>query len=94
MYMPKILLETEHEGTKEGCEQAVRTFLKTGSHFLTNADWGCTDGEHKAWIIIDAESKDEALMIVPHQYRNATKVVELEKFSLDTVDEIFGPHHI
>jgi len=53
--MSRFLIEAPHEGTKQACELAVQTFLKTGSHFMTNADWGCSDGEHKAVRIIQLE---------------------------------------
>jgi hypothetical protein len=38
--MPRFLIEVIHENRKESCDQAVRAFLATGSHFMTNADWG------------------------------------------------------
>ena len=91
--MDRFLVEVPHEESKQACQLAVRTFLETGSHFMTNADWGCADGEHKAWIIVESESKDEVLMIVPPQYRVNAKVVQLVRFSLDDLDETLGPHH-
>jgi len=51
--MEKYLIEVPHEATKAACVNAVRVFLQTGSHFLANADWGCHDGEHKAWLLVE-----------------------------------------
>ena len=67
--MPKYLIEVEHQATKEACEKAIRIFLNTGSHFLTNADWGCMDGEHKAWLILDLDSKEQARTVLPPAFR-------------------------
>lgn len=90
--MPRFLIEVPHEAEESACIKAIRTFLRTGSHFLTNADWGCKDGEHKAWIIIDVETKNEAAMIVPHSYRPGSKVTQLNHFSLQEVGELRDYH--
>jgi hypothetical protein len=90
--MAKYLIEVEHEAKKEACEQAIRIFLNTGSHFLTNADWGCMDGEHKAWLLIDVENKEQARTILPPAFRRQAKIIQLNKFSLDKMDEI-SPYH-
>ncbi len=91
--MNRYLIEVPHDENKKSCELAVKTFLDTGSHFLTHADWGCADEEHKAWIIVDLETKEEALRIVPPQYRENTKVVQLEKFTVEDIDEKLWVHH-
>ena len=58
--MNRYLIEVPHDESREACERAIRVFLETGSHYMTHADWGCRDGEHKAWIVVELESKDEA----------------------------------
>jgi len=90
--MPKYLIEVEHQATKEACEKAIRIFLNTGSHFLTNADWGCMDGEHKAWLILDVDNKEQARTVLPPAFRRQAKIIQLNKFSLDKMDEI-RPYH-
>lgn len=79
--MSKYLIEVHHEQDKLACEHAVSVFLRSGSHFLTNADWGCLDGEHKAWFIIEVDSKAQALQIVPPAFRKDTKVTQLNRFT-------------
>jgi hypothetical protein len=81
--MPKYLVEVPHENSEQACMRAVETFLRTGSHFLTHADWGCKDGEHKAWLVIEVDSKNEARQVVPPEFRAAAKVVQLNTFSPD-----------
>jgi hypothetical protein len=56
--MPGFLIEVPHEPEILACARVMETFLKTGSHFLTNADWGCRDGNHSAWIIADVDTRD------------------------------------
>jgi hypothetical protein len=91
--MARYLIEVEHKANKWACEQAVEAFLNSGSHFLTNADWGCMDGEHKAWLILNIGSKEEAKRIVPPAYRPFTKIIGLNKFEIDKVDEIKPLHN-
>jgi hypothetical protein len=81
--MPKFLIEVPHDGTTAACNQAIAVFHRTGSHFLTHADWGCKDGIHKAWLIVEVESRDAAKAIAPAQYRGNTTVVQLNKFTMD-----------
>ncbi|HJZ40672.1 MAG TPA: hypothetical protein VJ203_09930 [Bacteroidales bacterium] len=79
--MAKFLIEVPHSNDKKACNQAIQIFLQTGSHFLTHADWGCMDGEHKAWIIVDVKSKDDARFIIPPVFRSTAKITELTTFT-------------
>ncbi|MFQ5943258.1 MAG: hypothetical protein ACE5JF_06875 [Anaerolineales bacterium] len=79
--MTRYLIEVPHEDNKDACNQAVQAFMETGSHFMTNADWGCGDGEHKAWFIVDLDSRDQAKQLLPPLFRENAKVIELQKFS-------------
>jgi hypothetical protein len=90
--MTRFLIEVPHEAEQKACALAVKVFLETGSHFLSNADWGCRDGEHKAWIIVDVEDKEQARFIVPPAFRPQAKIVQLNKFTLDEIDEILRHH--
>ena len=90
--MPKFIIEVSHEAEELACAKAVQTLLKTGSHFLTHADFGCHDGEHKAWLIVDIESKEAARAILPSDYRYKAKIVQLNKFSLEEIDEMLKHH--
>jgi hypothetical protein len=90
--MARFLIEVEHDEGVSSCMQVIQTFLQTGSHFLSNADWGCKDGEHKAWIIVDLDSKEEALSVLPPVFRSNAKVIQLNKFNMEDVDEIVRYH--
>jgi hypothetical protein len=88
----QFLLEVPHEEDLVSCEKAVRILLSTGSHFLTHAHFGCHDGVHKAWIIVDMDRKEEARAIIPTEYRNQSLVVKLSQFSLDKLNNIVAYH--
>jgi hypothetical protein len=90
--MARFLIEVPHEEGVVACARAIQIFLTSGSHFLTHADWGCKDDEHKAWIIVEVDSKDEARLIVPPAFRSQAKIVRLNTFTMEEIDEILRHH--
>ena len=90
--MPRFLVEVPHEATKEACDQAIKSFLETGSHFFTNADWGCDDGEHKAWFILEIEDRESVLQILPPDARHNAKITSLRKFTAQDIPELQNKH--
>jgi hypothetical protein len=90
--MSRFLIEVPHEADKTACLRAAQTLLKTGSHFLTHADFGCLDGEHKAWIIVDVSNSEEARAILPTEYRSQSKIVQLNKFALEEIEKLLNHH--
>lgn len=90
--MPRFLIEVPHDGTPAACARAAELLLRTGSHFLTHADYGCTDGVHKAWITLDVESKDDARNVLPSELRPLASIVRLNYFTMAQVDELKRRH--
>ena len=90
--MTRYLIEVPHKPEVQACAGVVQVFLRTGSHLLTQADWGCLDGEHSAWLIIEANTKDEARYVVPPAFRPEARITGLNKFSLDQIDRILSHH--
>ncbi|MCX6246234.1 MAG: hypothetical protein NTW10_00735 [Bacteroidetes bacterium] len=84
--MKKFLIEVPHDSDKHSCEHAIQVFRESGSHYLTRAEWGCMDGEHKSWIIVEVDSKEEARSIVPPLFRSVAKIIQLVTFaSIDSM---------
>lgn len=88
----RFLIEVSHEATMVGCARVVDIFLKSGSHFLSQADWGCRDGQHMAWMIVDVDSKDEARRILPPAFRAQAKIVQLNTFTIGEIEDILRQH--
>jgi hypothetical protein len=91
--MARFLVEVDHDAGTVACARAVRVFLTTGSHFLAQAVWGCMDGVHSAWIIVDVTDKEEARALVPPAFRARTRVVLLSEFSADQIEGLLAAHH-
>lgn len=91
--MQRFLIEVPHEANENACHQAIKILQDTGSHYLTNADFGCKDNVHKAWIIVEVESKEQARNILPAVYRQEATVVGLNKFTPETAQELSEKYH-
>jgi hypothetical protein len=90
--MARFLIEVPHESEVMSCYKAIRVLLETGSHFLTHADFGCDDGVHKAWIVVEADTKDEARCTLPPGYRRQATIVQLCKFGLEELPDLMRRH--
>ena len=86
--MPRYMIEVPHENDYGACVRVLDAFLVYGSHFLTHADWGCKDGDHTAWITLEARDDVEARQALPPVLRPNAKVVKLNKFTPEEIREI------
>jgi len=90
--MARFLIEVPHEDSVAVCLRTVDVFLRSGSHFLTHADWGCKDGNHKAWLVVDVENRDEAANVIPPMFRAQAKIVQLNAFTLAEIEGMMRKH--
>jgi len=90
--MPRFLIEVPHDPQPLACARVVKIFQTSGSHLLTHADWGCMDGVHSAWMIVDVADRNEAMGIIPPALRPEAKVVGLNSFSTELIDTILKGH--
>jgi hypothetical protein len=81
--MERFLVESHH--STNGCKLAVEQVLSMG--YLKNFDWGCEDGVHIGWAIIEAENAAQALGVVPAIIRDKARVVKLSKFEPEMVEK-------
>jgi len=85
--MEKYLIEIKNGGDTASCLRSIQSFLSTRSHYVTSVEWGCLEGEHKAWLIIKTENSSDALRIIPAAYRQHAKITRLHKFTGKEIDE-------
>lgn len=90
--MERYLIEVPHESDKKSCLRAIEVFLSSGSHFLANADWGCRDGEHSAWLVMEADDREDARMVIPPAFRSGARLTRLSKFTMEQVQESLQVH--
>ena len=75
--MPRFMIESSHGPDPSpqpgvfACLRALDAAVAQGSHYLTNAQFGCEDGVHKAWIFVEAEDRADARGIVDGAHAGA-----------------------
>ena len=74
--MYRYLVESPHDA--EDCEKIIQAFQTAG--YLHQFDWGCHDGVHSGWAIIETENLEHAKQIVPWMVRDKARIVKIEKF--------------
>ena len=82
--MDRYLVISPH--TAEDCDRALVQVLAAG--YITHFEWGCMDGEHTGWVILEAENAKQAMLVVPSAQRASAKVVRLKQFSVDDVEKM------
>jgi hypothetical protein len=90
---PAATIQGQYDGDKASCARTVKEFLASGSHFVTNEEWGCKDGDHKAWLIVETESKADALRILPASHKINAKITRINKFTRADMEEVIEKHH-
>jgi hypothetical protein len=74
--MGRYMIESPH--TAEDCRLVIKEVYAMG--YLHHFEWGCPDGDHSGWAIVEAENEIHARMMVPSVIRNATRIVKLVRF--------------
>ena len=74
--MERYLIESPHSA--EDCSKVIEEVELAG--YLHHFEWGCKDGVHSAWAIIEAENRAHARQIVPWMVRDKARIVKLVKF--------------
>jgi hypothetical protein len=82
--MDRFLIEVPHDGTAAACARAAELLMRTGSHFLTRADFGCADG---AQADHHRRTAEDARNVVPPD-KACREHVRLNYFTLAQIDEL------
>jgi hypothetical protein len=77
--MSRYIVKSPH--TAEDCKMAVKHFREHHAGFLTHYEWGCYDNDHTAYLILEANSHEEALQTVPPLFRGKASAVKLTYFN-------------
>jgi hypothetical protein len=78
------MIETPH--SEESCYLLLDEVSAMG--YLHHFDWGCAVGEHRGWAVIEAESEQQALLVVPAIARDTARAIRLIKYSPEMVKDL------
>lgn len=80
-FMDRYLVVIPH--TMEDCLRVLQQIEAIGT--ITHFDWGCKDGDHTGWAIIEADNKSQALLVVPTIQRNKAQAIKLTRFNPEEI---------
>jgi hypothetical protein len=82
--MNRYLVESTHAA--EDCHHVVEQFIFHGH--VMNFDWGCEEGVHSGWAILESENEAMALLAVPPHLRSKSRAIKLTKFTPEKFQHI------
>ena len=77
--MARYLLTCPH--TPEDCVPDIDSVLGHSKELLARFDWGCKDGEHTGWVLVEAGNEATARMMLPVALRTKAHVRMVNKFT-------------
>ena len=83
--MPRFIIVVSHDDEHAACVNALSALERYGSHFVTHAEFGCKDGSHSGWLMVDVDSHAEAQQIVPPEFRSHARIVQVRRFTREQI---------
>lgn len=77
--MDRYMIESPH--SHSNCTLVIRQVHSMG--YLHRFDWGCEDGVHVGWAVVEAEDREQAKLVVPTLVREDARAVRVVKFGGD-----------
>ena len=65
--------------------ECFKRWRDTAPTSFTHADWGRKAGIHHAWMIAELDSQEEALQLIPPQFRPEARIVAFNKFTREEI---------
>jgi hypothetical protein len=79
MDMSRYLIASRH--TPEQCTQALDEVLAKGTDILDKFVYGCKEGDHTGYAIVDADRLSNAMALVPDFLQEDACITKVTKFS-------------
>ena len=83
MAKSQYFIESPH--TKEECLAALDAIAEHGKNALNRWDFGCMEGNHTGYAMVEAQSENEALNQVPDIIRHKARVNKVHRFSTEEI---------
>jgi hypothetical protein len=77
--VPQYLIEAPH--TEQNCIRTLKYIAAYSTHILSRSWFGCMDDVHVGWVAVEADSKPEALNVIPPPERPDACVTEVRRFT-------------
>ncbi|HUJ16575.1 MAG TPA: hypothetical protein VL197_01145 [Nitrospirota bacterium] len=77
--MTKYLISSRHEAAD--CSRALDEVLAKGSGILDKFVYGCREGDHTGYALVDVKTLSDALAMVPGFLQESACITRVEKFT-------------
>ncbi|MEE9594964.1 MAG: hypothetical protein V3V92_06140 [Candidatus Hydrothermarchaeales archaeon] len=77
--MGGYFIESPHE--KGNCRVALEEILAKNPDLPEKFDWGCMEGEHTGWIVLEAEDESDARSKLPDILKSDARIIKVNKFT-------------
>ena len=84
--MAHFMIEMTH--TPDMCLEALDEMAAKESGLLDQIWWGCMDGNHTGWAVVEACSKQEALDMIPINALEEVTITEVRKLTEEDIREL------
>ena len=81
--MANFMIVSPH--TSQECLRALDETLAQGSDILAKYHFGCKNGDHTAYAMVEATSEREARRYVPDFLRSKTRIIQVAQFSPEEI---------
>ena len=81
--MPLYLVKSRHE--QNGCLHALDEQVAHDLRSLEEFVYTCGEGDHAGYAIVEANSRDEALKILPELLRREATIWKVDRFTPDDI---------
>ncbi len=72
----------------EDCVDVLDDLNMKNRELLKKIEWGCTDGDHTGYLLVDASSKDAAIKKLPEKEQSKAKAIKMAKFTPQQIKAI------
>jgi hypothetical protein len=77
--MATFAIKAVHDAGHEDSRRMRDCLGRAGVHFLTHAKWGCSEGDHSAWLLVEADCEDDVRLMVPPVLRRSSTVIRISE---------------
>lgn len=81
--MLRYIVESPH--TKEECLRALDEILAKSSETLNKFEWGCAEGIHTGYALIEAENEAKVRGMLPSFLSEKARVINVAKFTPEQI---------
>mgnify|MGYP001569425608 FL=1 len=77
--MITYMIASSHK--EEDCDRALDEMLAKGPKLLEKFVYGCKDGDHTGYAIVDVKSRSEALALIPAFLQDDACMTKVDRFT-------------